>query len=148
LLSRIDVNYLNKDKTALLHVAAWTDNLKAAEILLAHGADPNVVGSGTQTIEVPITLADSWTPLMRVHSAEMVNLLISKGANVNLRNGGGLTALHFATFVEDAKVISQLLKTDVELNVKNIEGKTPLALAREHKNQIAINLLIAAGARE
>jgi ankyrin repeat protein len=56
------------------------------------------------------------------------------------------TALHFAAAQGDTKEIQQLIKTGVDVNVRDQEDRTPLHWAGEFKRKKAFAQLIAAGA--
>ena len=53
-------------------------------------------------------------------------LLIEKGADVNIQNNDGATALHNAAFFGHPETVKLLLEKDAEVNAKNIRAETPL----------------------
>lgn len=61
----------------------------------------------------------------------IVKLLIKYGADVNMRNGNGITPLEMCILNNDIsyELTKYLLEQGAELNVRDIEGKTPLDLA-------------------
>ncbi len=74
--------------------------------------------------------ATGWTPLMYAAlygDAEAVRLLLAKGAEVNLRNEGGGTALMYA--VDDPGKTRLLLEHGADPNVSSGEGRTALLIA-------------------
>jgi ankyrin repeat protein len=83
---------------------------------------------------------------------EIVQFLISRGADVNAKNNAGNTPLHWVvTTSRDAKnveVIKLLISAGANVNVKNdnLGGKTPLHMAAENSNTEVVKLLISAGA--
>lgn len=107
------------------------------------------------------------TPLARVISTtgdmDMIELLISKGANVNADCGGGLTPLHFAVWhagmsssdptinagIDYKAVIECLLQNGADANSRTNSGETPLGVAiNENCNDEVIELLRKHGGTE
>ena len=58
--------------------------------------------------------------------AEVANLLIESGADVNARNRDMNTALHAAAFLGHPKIFKRLIEAGADPQTKNFEGKTPL----------------------
>jgi|DEB19_MinimDraft_2_1074335.scaffolds.fasta_scaffold39611_2 ankyrin repeat protein len=83
----------------------------------------------------------------------MVNFLIEKGADVNLKSKGGLWPLLRATTIGSVEIVKRLLRAPgIEVDQTNIVGNTPLmALCSRHEltedHKIIIKLLIKAGAK-
>lgn len=65
-------NGANTKEQGLVAAAVWGDSLEKAKLLLEHGADPNNEESTSQL-----------TPLYKVKSVAMAELLLSNGANIN-----------------------------------------------------------------
>jgi uncharacterized protein len=96
-----DVNPANNSgKTPLTEAAYWGHD-KVVERLIVAGADVNAIGSD-----------DDWTPLMKClafNKPDVAQVLLKAGADPNIRNSDGKTALTLA--VEDKKnAIAQLLR--------------------------------------
>jgi len=85
---------------------------------------------------------------------DLVRMLIEKGANVDVADSNGLTALHYACVYGKKETVSALLAADANPNVRTSQGLTPLHMAAsqrsvyrqkdDYKNRKEI--LIAAGA--
>ena len=92
--------------------------------------------------------ADGTTPLMHaVLNADLdcVRLLLQKGADPNLRNHFGATALMWA--VDDSGKVEELLKGGAAVNVKSNRGTTPLlAASLIWGNHTVVDKLLAKGA--
>ena len=58
--------------------------------------------------------------------AEVVDLLIESGADVNARNRDMNTALHAAAFLGHLEIFNILIESGADPQAKNFEGKTPL----------------------
>ncbi len=58
--------------------------------------------------------------------AEVADLLIESGADVNARNRDMNTALHAAAFLGHPEIFKRLIEAGADPQAKNFEGKTPL----------------------
>lgn len=58
--------------------------------------------------------------------AEVANLLIESGVDVNARNRDMNTALHAAAFLGRSEIFKRLIEAGADPQAKNFEGKTPL----------------------
>ena len=75
---------------------------------------------------------------------ELVRALIKAGANVELKNQFGTSAITEAAIIGSAPVIDALLKAGADPNTRNPEGETPLmAVARSGNVEAARRLLEA-----
>lgn len=73
---------------------------------------------------------------------EILKYLIYSGANLNMQNLFGNTALHNAILQNQKEIVKILVKNNANLNIFNIDGYTPLMLSIvEGKNDIAFYLL-------
>ncbi len=77
----------NKDmqSNTVLHMAAWNNDVKTADLCLDHGSDVNTRKTKETT---PLHIAATKGNL------EMAELLISRGAGVNIKDGDSKTPLH------------------------------------------------------
>jgi Ankyrin repeats (3 copies)/Ankyrin repeat len=67
---------------------------------------------------------------------------IQRGANINVQDDNGFTALHWATFTEKIDIVSLLLRYNADTNVKSKKGITPLHHAVWNKLTDIINVLL------
>ena len=143
-------------QTALLAVAR-TGNVEAARLLIDHGAKIDAKEHwGGQT-------ALMWASARR--HPEMMELLISHGADVNARSidrdyqrhvtaegrpknldSGGLTPLLYAARENCMACVKVLLKNNVDINLPDPDGVSPLLLAIMNANWDLAKQLIEAGA--
>ena len=113
--------------------AAGLDNTL---LLLDHGADPNIPSqNGT-------------TPLMVARTADVVWLLVAKGAHINARSKRGETALAAAAGRGDDESVTLLLSKGADVNVADYRGYTPLMHAAQYDRDSLdiVRMLLARGA--
>ena len=75
-------------------------------------------------------------------SLEIAKLLLQKGANINIQNPDGWTALHLASICNKQEEAKLLLEFNCDLYVKDKDGKTAedFAMQMEHKELVALIL--------
>jgi ankyrin repeat protein len=109
--------------------------------LLEQGA--NVNARVTYSGMTPLMLAAS-----RLASPDMVRLLLEHGAEINMQDKSGWTALHCAVDVGADGIIGQLLTHGADPNLADDKGLTVLMLAQQRKRSDIVALLRQAGARK
>jgi hypothetical protein len=101
--------------------AARDGDLPRLQQLLEAGADPNERAG-----------VNSWTPLMHaIHKNQpgSVQLLLSHGARVNERGGGGSTPLIMAAGYGYSDIVTALLKAGADPNLRAANGDDALSAA-------------------
>jgi len=74
--------------------------------------------------------------------AEVAELLISKGANVNARNDSGRTPLHFlATYINDRRLAELMLEHGSDIDARDKNGATALDFASRAGNDQVTEVL-------
>lgn len=111
--------------TTPLHWALREGNVECAQALLDNGAE--------------VDLATDWgvTPLMQTinhqgssgNLAAGVALLLEAGADPDLQNKIGETALHYAARERKAEAVSLLIEHGADIDIENMDGLTPLDVA-------------------
>jgi ankyrin repeat protein len=90
------------------------------------------------------------TPLHRAvgkgHN-KVVEVLIKRGADLNLVDGGGLTPLHWAALFGLSETGKILLDAKADLNIQTKSGETPLHLCAEKGKVEFVKMLLDAGAK-
>jgi ankyrin repeat protein len=139
LLSRgVDINI--KDKTgytALSHaIDAMHDGVEEA-LLNRPELDPNCLGKNSR----PALFAYVWRD-----NKDRVEKLLAHGADINMQDADGDTALHGAAETGNIEIARLLLDKGANPNAKNKQGGTPLMWAAVYGNDDAARLLLNRGA--
>jgi len=87
------------------------------------------------------------SPLSNLYKKD-VELLLSKGVDVNIKDIDGMTMLHHSIRKcnPSKEIIKLLISVGANVNIKNDRGDTPLHFAVSYCNKNDINLLLDAGA--
>jgi ankyrin repeat protein len=115
-----------------LWAAAFAENLEAIDLLVRSGASLDPVAED----ETPFLGAIKWS---RFTAAER---LLRHGANVNLQNSKGVTALHMVLKKNsDRKHVVMLLRHGADPTIRSKDGKTPLDLVAKRRDKTYFDLL-------
>lgn len=147
------------DGETTLMVAIKLGHLPVVEMLVKAGANVNAVEK-TQK-QTPLM----WAAAAPKNAAEMVKLLLAKGADTKpralfndwdsqitsepraqYRPVGGLTALHYAVRDNCYFCVKAMLDAGADLNIPTPEGVTPLMLALDNDRQEIAKMLLDRGA--
>lgn len=132
------VNRRSGDGATALGLAAFFGHLEAVKLLLDRGAQ----------IDRPAT--NPAFPFVPIHSAmsaghqQIVEFLLARGANVNVREGGGLTVLHEAAGLGSLEYVDRFLKLGANPAARTDDGKLPEDFARERGHREVAEMLIRA----
>jgi uncharacterized protein len=114
--------------------AAWNGDIEVMNLLLEHGADPNVMTDKKET--ALLLLAGAGWPLGQGYirsDAEIeaaLDLLVEKlGQDVNAATSEGITALMCAVFKGTNPVVQYLVDHGAKLDAKDDKGRTLLTWA-------------------
>ena len=121
-----------------LHIAAIEGDVDTAEMLISAGARIDAQDRWGRT---PLMVGIYVEPL--AEHLPVVNLLVSKGANLNLSDQDGLTALHVASLGE-AEIVQLLLSHNADVNAVDHNGMTPLHNAVLHPEIDVVKALLQA----
>ncbi|KAH8054190.1 hypothetical protein JL722_8919 [Aureococcus anophagefferens] len=119
-----------------LSYAAERNWCKVVRWLLRHGADVHV--GRPQILETPLIRA------AKRRRREAALLLLGAGARVGDRTAVGLTALHLAASLNDAKMCELLMTHGAAPETRSSEGETAEGIARRYASADAAALLAAA----
>ncbi len=134
-----------RNGTTALHAAAGAGQVRIVAALLELGADPNVLGTTHQKSSPLIAsihgFADACLPV--------VELLLERGASINLPGPDGYTAIFSAINRKNEPVLTYLLSAGADLNQHypgtSIFGETAFSYAVAYWPEM-IERLVAAGA--
>ncbi|MDH3675828.1 MAG: ankyrin repeat domain-containing protein, partial [Anaerolineae bacterium] len=123
-----NVNYRGPSGRGIIHQGSYSGHLEILKVLIDRGANPNLRGMGEGT---PLISAAAGG------SPEIVEYLISLGADIQLIDSYGEGALHYAMYndgcLECAKI---LIAHGADPTLKSKDGKTPLELAKSNKGTL------------
>lgn len=122
---------------------ALADSPQVADFLIARGADVNARGG-----------AFNLTPLLVAHTLPVVELRVSKGADIDaigedihtIYNEPGRTKLHLACALGDRDMAEFLIGKGATVNVRGARNRTPLMQAAASGHLQVVELLISKGA--
>ena len=157
----------------LVRFCVWRDCVDILEALIDAGLDPASAEPPRSGVANPAMVAllkahgvacdpdhaeGGWPPIVfqsrgdRGGSVDRVRTLIDAGADVNVRNYKGQTALHCAAKAGFAEIVKLLLAHGADVDARDGQGETPLATALRStvKDKVAlmavVRLLVGAGA--
>ena len=111
-----------------LHKACEKGNIKAVKQHLVGGAE------GPNNLRSLVNAEDGlgFTPLLWAAAKdrkEIAELLIAKGADVNVKKEDGWTPLHSAASFDYKEIAELLIAKGADVNTIDVDGKTPLDYA-------------------
>ena len=122
--------------TALIWCAT---DLAKVQLLTSRGADVNLASRTGRTALFVAAMSEP--------SANIVRLLVSKGAHLDARDAFQNTALTAAALGNDLETIRLVVDAGVDVNAVGATSMTPLLAATYHGNLAAVKLLLEKGAR-
>lgn len=168
--SGADVNFKDGDSSSAYSIAAKLGHQRLKQILLEAGADPAVgvesyqlnwgehaffqaaadgrvdvleamLGRGLATVNMTNTA--KVTALMRAHDEVVVETLLRAGADVNLRDSRGYTALMWAAEAGNAIIVKRLIAAGSDVHVRGNDGNSAIDVTI---NDEVKKILLEAGA--
>lgn len=149
----------------LLHWAAQIGDEDLAKVLLGQGAS-SLLNAQDDAGRTPLHLAIiGWDtirdnedlasipiasrPMFKGHNPESIaRLLLHSGADYQVGDAIGQTALHYATKCEEKEIACILLELGADLDVEAADGMTALEVAKSKGNDALVQLLVNHRARE
>uniref|UniRef100_A0A8C4ZWQ7 Euchromatic histone-lysine N-methyltransferase 1b n=1 Tax=Gadus morhua TaxID=8049 RepID=A0A8C4ZWQ7_GADMO len=121
-----------------LHLAAKSGHYRVVEYLLS-----------TQLIDINCQDDGGWTAMIwatEYKHLDQVRLLLSKGADVSIRDKEENICLHWAAFSGSVEISQLLIKAHGELHAVNIHGDSPLHIAARENRVECVMLFLSQGA--
>ncbi|XP_028851480.1 histone-lysine N-methyltransferase EHMT1a isoform X2 [Denticeps clupeoides] len=121
-----------------LHLAAKMGHIDVMQLLLS-----------VASIDVNGQDDGGWTPItwaIEFNHKDQVNLLLSRGANVHVRDKEENICLHWAAFSGSDDIAQVLLETRSDLHAVNVYGDSPLHIAVRENKLDCVMLFLSRGA--
>ncbi|RPK42461.1 ankyrin repeat domain-containing protein [Streptomyces sp. ADI93-02] len=131
----------DEEGTTALYLASVQDLPGAVRLLLAAGADPNRA-SGPESGDLPLCGAACGG------HAEVVGALLSAGAEPDLSEDFGFTALRWAAGLGHAGVAETLLARGADPDLPGPQGEVPLVVAARRGSVRTVRALLRHGVRD
>lgn len=125
------INYKNASGFTPLILASYYGNVEVAALLAKHVKEINVN-------------SDSGTALMAAvfkNDIVITKILLDLGADANIPDPNGTTALHYATRFSNKEIIKLLVAYGADLNLKDSKGFSVLDYALRDKDESILKLL-------
>lgn len=116
-----------------LCLAAKLGNLEIVEFLLQNGAKPSVACTCVHRNKAALHFA---CENCHADSAQIVELLLNAGANLEQETFDFEKALHFACELNNPPVVECLVQSGADINCVNLDGKSPLSLACSRQKNV------------
>ena len=137
----------HRESMSPLHKAVRYGRVDLVELLLHFAANPNPTTS--VQLETPLHQMLSQSQHSDEIDFEILKLFLKFGADVNLRNNDGFSALHFALCnYKSINILQLLINADADVNAQTNAGFTPLHFILDDAEDRleAFQLIFAAGA--
>jgi ankyrin repeat protein len=135
--SGADIYSRDNEGNTVFELCIMEDNEDLIHFLLENGSDIN---SQNNVGDTPLIIA------VYIGFMSIVQILVNEGANMNLQNYNLQTPLHVALEYERELVAQSLCSDiDLEIDIKDNEGKTPLMYACEWGFLIVARILLERG---
>ena len=132
------VNAHSRDGFTGLGFACYFRHRELAALLLDRGANPSLAAVNALAVAPLHSAVASNLP-------DVVDLLLTRGADPNPREGSGMTPLHTAAAIGSGDLIARLLASGADPYARSNEDKTPADLARQYGHpEVAASLESAA----
>ena len=142
----LDPSWVDKSERSAVHYASAGGSLDALQIMLNLAPAESLIA----LINAPDSHGTTSLHFAcEFNYAELVELLLERGANPAIKNLAGLYPLHTASKKgKDSLLVLLQHEPRIEIDTPDAEGLTPLLIAALHGNVLAAEALIEAGAEK
>lgn len=142
-----NINNKNGHGDTPIYLACRNSSIEAVKILLDYGAKPNIydlsISVQLNNLEIIKLLVNymninsryenndtilTYTCNLNTYNIETIELLLKLGANINLQDRYGDTALSIASFNDKLDLVNFLLKYDANPNIRNNYENNPIMM--------------------
>jgi len=109
----------------LLSISISDKNLVMTDYLLRHGANPNLMVRNRSPLELAI----------RANQPGIIRLLLDFGADINLKDKDGYTAIYYGVIRNDLQLTQTLVEAGADLLTTNKAGHRPVDLISEYTSE-------------
>lgn len=134
-----ELKYKEEPKVTNLQIAAWQDEVETARFLLANHATVDLKSPQLQNTALHFAALSG--------STTVINLLLSKGADINAKNRNRKTPLFWAIRQENEEAIIVLLDNGAKIDALDIDGISPLHDAVFYESLPVIEILLNRGSQ-
>lgn len=127
-----------------LHIAAGSLNAEATATLIASGANTNstITTCGRTALHIAVCAASSKASRILGVNIDCISLLLSNGANVNIQDHKGRTAVHEACSGGRREIVHLLLEYKADMNSLTRDGQSPVFLFLQKRSHLKDRALL------
>ena len=148
-----------------LYTAIRSGNPDIVRRRIEAGLNPNGPPDGTAPITMILRSWTYWKPrgeatreelrMIRENTYELVQILVENGAEVNVQDSDGNSALHYSLYMwhmadyeaNADDTILRILENGADVNLQNNKGETPLALALYRMDRVLVEMFLKYGGK-
>jgi hypothetical protein len=139
---RWECNCLYSGMTPLMFAVKRSPETNIAKILLDNGADINAKLINPDHLYK----AGSTALMLSICKSELAEILISRNAELSMKNDEGQTALLLAASCSDSRILKILIDKGLDINQRDNKGDTPLMYASQFYEVANVRILLDKGA--
>ncbi|HBL98361.1 TPA: hypothetical protein DDZ86_01815 [Candidatus Dependentiae bacterium] len=135
---KVDPDPKSKGNYTPLHYACDNNNFEIVKLLIEKGAKPNTRSNDRYLTPLhyalknnrPGAIKNSSPEVLKSDSLKIIQLLIEKGVDLNLKCEGGRTVLHTACKENGPEIVALFLQHKADPNIQSANGQTALDIIR------------------
>ena len=122
-----DVNAQDKDQATPLHLGSFMSNVETTRVLLDHGANIHAKNIQGKTPLHIVSQGDYYG-----YEPALVDLLLSRGADVNAQDNNQATPFLLASFCLKPEIAEKLFQNGADVNAVSIHGQNAFHLLSQN----------------